>query len=95
MICIEATIYRTRNLDNFYLELFQLVMAKLAIRGHFEESGNHYEKYNLNLSQLVICYSFSNSPRTTGNNPPECGKCIDSDIFFQYVFSDNLYLFQH
>ena len=67
MICIEATIYRTRNLDNFYLELFQLVMAKLAIRGHFEESGNHYEKYNLNLSQLVICYSFSNSPRTTEN----------------------------
>jgi len=62
---MKATIYRTRNLDNFYLVLFQLVMANLAIQGHFEWSGNHYEKYNLNLPQLAFCYSFSNSPRTT------------------------------
>ena len=65
MICIEATIYRTRNLDNFYLKLFQLVMAQLAIRGHFEESGNHYEKYNLNL--------FGNIPSilSTGDSPSD------------------------
>ena len=29
------------------------------------------------------------------NNPQEWGKCIDSDIFFQYIFSVNVFIYSN